>query len=210
MPASVRASSRPPYGLELNLLFDCSGSMYTSAHHAATQLRGHIDAFAQDDIMEALIANRTVVRCVLWNTTARLIGTPIAITSRESVIELCNLLRTQVPIVDSPGFGTAGTSHDVAVGFALELPRLASRCVIDVSTDEGVGLINIIWSEIYKKEAEHAGIQINAIIVGGSKDEEQSLVNFVCTRDGSLTTVEQWDQYADGLRKKLITEIALR
>lgn len=206
MPSLTQAAS---FGLELNLLFDCSGSMYTPTHHAATQLRGHLDAFTHDDIVGALIANRTVVRCVLWNTTALMVGTPVAITSRASVNKLRELLETQVPTTEA-GFGSGGTSHDVAVGFTLGLPRLASRCVIDVSTDEGVGIVDIIWAEIYKKKAEHLGIQINAIIVGGSQTDEQSLANYVCTRDGTLTAVERWDQYADGLRRKLITEIAQR
>ena len=82
IPSLTQAAS---FGLELNLLFDCSGSMYTPTHHAATQLRGHLDAFTHDDIVGALIANRTVVRCVLWNTTALMVGTPVAITSPASV-----------------------------------------------------------------------------------------------------------------------------
>jgi hypothetical protein len=211
-PAIVRA--RQP-SVTLDLLFDASGSIFSHGitkpngefrTHAQIQRAGHIEALKNPDIATALIAQRTLVRLIAWNSVAWEFGPRIRVEHERDIFSLVSAIERDAPMELRQN--TAPTYHDVAVGFALDLPHDSERHIIDVSTDEGVLGREDLCTEV-RTRAERSGVTVNVLAVGMSDVQIAEVSDMVKTWEGFLVRADEWSGYHEGIRRKLRQEIAV-
>lgn len=197
--------------IELTLALDGSGSMTTTyingVSHWDFQLKGHMDALRDPGVVQKLLGQKTHLRLILWSGVtlypAMFDG---AIETEADVLSACNMLSkyNKGCVYNSCG----STVHASPVRQVLAQPSRGYRRVLDISTDEPttVGMHSEI--NLLRKEFAQSGGTINALAVGMSRDDVKQLRKTLCAPDGFCFTAEQWSDYAEALKLKILTEIA--
>jgi hypothetical protein len=100
------------------------------------------------------------------------------------------------------------TEHASAIIAALNQQRAGHRRMLDISTDESTNHQNNYNIEIARSGFEKQGGIINVLAVGLNAQGEADLKINLCTRNGFCISAKTWDDYAEALKRKIITEIA--
>ena len=199
-------------GTELILLLDYSSSMYEGStliggqvhFHHDIQRYGHAEALMTPDIADLLVRKKVFVRVVVWVqsiSVAREVFPGVRITTLADVQRLASLIRSKVPQTYPPVMD--GTSHATGIHFALNLPRVYDRRIIDLSTDENAyeGIYGAVSS--VRGLAIRQNATINIIVIGASGD---GLLQYM-TPGGFLRRVDSWNTYPRAIHAKIYDEL---
>lgn len=205
----MTVSAASEFDLALVLAVDCSSSV--DAGDFKLQMGGIASALRQPNIVEAIHAGpsgRIALALVQWSThDSQTISVPWITLAGETDIEAAALIIAHLERKWRPG----GTGLAAAVTFCtrllLNLPRRATRYVIDVSGD---GEDNEGGNAGLARDAAVAlGISINGLpILSGSKYLESYYRDNVIGGPGAfLITVENLQDFANAMNQKLLREI---
>ncbi len=197
--------------IELTLALDTSSSMFGSMHyesrHWDLQLKGHIFALSQPEILQEFVNKRIHLRIILWSTEIQYPAIfDAGIRSEGDVLSACDVLQkfSQGCVQRICG----STVHASAIKQVLNLPQRGHHRVIDVSTDEPtLPEARAELDDLRKKFRAQSGT-INALAVGMSNANVEQLQETLCTRDGFCFVAANWDDYAEALKQKIMTETA--
>ncbi len=208
-PVAHGVRAEPMADLELTLALDASGSMFdpqkTGVKHWDIQVAGHLYALSQQEIVAGLVTAH--LRIIIWSD-GRI--HPIVFDARvrsESDLEFArsSLKKFQPPCSIN---GCAGTDHYTAVQLVLSLPRMGYRRVLDISTDETTSSLYQPRLDVLREKFEGQDGTINALAVSMTPAQVNDLQTNLCTPSGQCFRAVDWSDYAEALRRKIITEIA--
>lgn len=210
-PSVMSAERAARSEIELCLLLDTSGSMFSgyTNHilHAEVQRQGHIESLRDPEIQRTLVRRNAVVRIVLWNQTARLVGDPVLISHESDIERVIDRISANVPWRKEDAMSAANTYHDVGVRAVLSLPLLADRRIIDITTDDSVIQDRVEDCRANALVAEQCDTRINVLGIGLDETKRQSVEESLTTKDGLYIAVNDWTGYTEGLREKLRAEV---
>lgn len=208
--SKVQAEDRPPVDLQLVLAVDVSGSV--NQIRFEMQKRGYVEAFRNPRVLSAIrsgATGRIAVTMVQWTgPTLQVQVVPWSLIGDGLSIEA---FAKRIEAAPRQLF-SGGTSISGAIDYAVEQfghsPYAANRRVIDVSGD---GANNRGRPATEARDAAIAtGITINGLPI---LELEPDLENFYRNNviggpNAFVIAAKTFDEFADAILKKLVTEIA--
>lgn len=196
-------------GTELDLLFDCSGSMYdravniggTGYFHAQVQLYGHVNALRAPYIRTLLVRQKVFLRLIGWATgTPRILGDGTAVDD-EAIDLFISVMEQNTP---KERFFPDGTVHSTGVEFVLDQERVGDRRVIDLITNERIegSSLELLCKEA-RARAERSHTTINVMTIGLNGFDATTLSAYIKTADGFLMQETGWDKFPKAIMKKI-------
>ncbi len=199
--------------IELNLMLDCSGSMFKTAIPGISssipsdkyqvQRDGHAEGLLSVEVREFLQWHKVHVRVYGWSN--------IPVLHCERVVESfadVDWLAVQVAGMDLYDRLSAGaTLHDQAVDPFTLPPPLGIRRVIDISTDEPP------WSEridlcLSSRDLIYgARGTVNVLAINPTPEMHRSLLDSLVTPDGFIEEAKGLGDYHRAIKAKLIGEL---
>jgi Protein of unknown function (DUF1194) len=204
------AAGRTIVDLNLVLALDASGSV--DDERFELQKQGYVRAFLNSRVLDAIRSGNEqaiAVSMVQWTgPTLHEVMVPWTVVRDESSAQAFGVAVSAAPRRLSGG----GTSVSGAIDFSVMLlntsPYRAARRVIDISGDGSNNLGRPV--EQARDEAVATGIRINGLpILMVEPDLDQYFRESVIGGPGAFVIVARnYDQFADAILRKLVTEIS--
>jgi hypothetical protein len=196
---------------ELILALDASGSMFDQKNEGIPnwnkQIAGHVYALSQPEVIDKLIGGRVYLRIVLWSDGKIYpILFDALVQSTDDLERAKNALENYRPPCAAVGCG--GTNHSTAIARALAFAPKGYLRVLDISTDEQTHTEYRVHLETLRDEFSEQDGTINVLAVGMAPANEADLQKNLCTKHGFCFSAKSWSDYAEALKRKIITEIA--
>jgi len=199
-----------PVDLQLVLAVDASGSVNETRFQL--QKRGYAAAFRNPRVVDAITAgSRHAIAVTMTQWTGPSLHVQVVTWTRVSDAASAEALAATIEATPRRLFG-GGTSLSGAIDYAMALlaasPYRGTRRIIDVSGDGSNNAGRL--ASLARDEAVRAGVVINGLPITWIEPGLDAYYrdNVIGGSGAFVVAVDSYDNFADAILNKLVTEIA--